>query len=97
MASNEMVIINKFLNMMWQYIKKWDIPCQTDIGTWDARDDDRVKWMDKFFKDYSVTREMEVLFNAWVASYELYIRDVSCGIPTLLQECNRMKGDVLNG
>ena len=82
--------INGLINKLWKFIKEHDIPPQCDIEAWDAIMADSEKMKD----DYSGTTPKNRLFRQWLVAYLEYMSDISKGIPTLMQEAEKVVKDI---
>lgn len=74
--------IYNFINAMWKFIKSHEIPTQNDNEAWDKVVDDIFE----LTKDHQTSDPIDRLFRLWVVAYLEYMRDVSKGIPTVMQE-----------
>lgn len=83
--------IYEFINKLWKFIKTTEIPSQADQLAWDQVVDDA----EQLTADYKTSDPLHRLFRAWVVDYLDYMKDISKGIPTLMQECNEVKRQVI--
>ena len=77
MASNEKEIINKFINVLWRWIKQWDAPAQTDGELWLAFQKSEQKMIDDFCEQYTVTEDLRLMFVKMANDYVEYCGRVS--------------------
>jgi len=79
MASNDKIIINKFINNLWQWVKKWEVPAQADHETWGALIDSESKLLAEFEKQYKLTDNLRHMFIQWMNDYIEYLGKESKG------------------
>lgn len=79
--------IYKFLCKFWTFIRTHEIPAQNDTAGWDLIIDEATE----VTKEYQTSDPMHVLFRMWMIAYLDYMKAISTGMPTLMQECNEVK------
>lgn len=72
MATNEKVIINKFINVLWRWIRGNEIPAQTDAEGWNAFIHSGHRILDEFEAEHFISNELHWLFIKWVNDYLEY-------------------------
>ena len=73
MASNEKQIINKFINVLWKWIRETDTPELTDNEMWDCITGMPKKLVDDFEKEYRTTEPMHEMFVKMANDYVEYM------------------------
>lgn len=71
-TNNDMISINKFMNVMWKWIRATQIPHQTDNEAWEAVDASAHKLVHDFEAEYKVSPDLHQLFIRWVNDYRQY-------------------------
>ena len=79
-----------FFNTFWQFIKHTNIPAQNDNDAWDKVVDEATE----VTKEYQTSDPMHVLFRMWMIAYLDYMKAISTGVPTLMQEANKVKAEI---
>ncbi len=82
--------IYNFINSLWKFIKHTEIPAQNDAEAWDKVVDEATE----VTKDYQTSDPMHVLFRMWMIAYLDYMSSISKGVPTLMQEANKVKAEI---
>lgn len=72
MTSNDKIIINKFINVFWKWIRDWEIPRQTDHEVWAAFINSANKLLKDFEAEYGVTEVLHMMFIQWINDYLEY-------------------------
>lgn len=87
----EMRKIYSFINQFWKFIKSHEIPAQNDDEAWDVVVADAAD----LTKDHQSSDPLDKLYRMWVIAYLEYMSSISKGMPTLMQECNSIKKEVM--
>lgn len=66
------VLINKFINVLWKWIRITDTPHQANDSAWEAFDDSAHKLVHDFETEYKVSPDLHQLFIRWVNDYRQY-------------------------
>lgn len=82
--------IYNFINSLWKFIKHTEIPAQNDNDAWDKVVDDATE----LTKEYQTSDPLHRLFRTWVMAYLDYMSSISKGVPTLMQEANKVKAEI---
>ena len=83
--------IYKFINALWKFIKNTEIPANNDNEAWDEVVDKATL----LTSEYKTSDPRDRLFRTWVIAYLDYMSAISKGVPTLMQEANEMKKQVM--
>ena len=82
--------INEFMNALWKSIKTTDIPTQNDNEAWDAV----LDTFGQLTQEHQGKAAVDRLFRAWVVDYLDYMKDVSKGMPSLMEEAKEVMKSV---
>lgn len=91
MENKNNVTIYAFINTLWKFIKHTEIPAQNDDDAWDKVVADATD----LTREYKTSDPLHVLFRMWTVAYLDYMNSISKGVPTLMQEANEMKEQVI--
>ena len=72
MANNDKVIINKFINVFWKWIRNTETPAQSDNEGWSAFCDSASRAVKAFEGEYMVSESLHWLFIKWMNDYLEY-------------------------
>ena len=82
--------IFNFINTMWKFIKHTEIPANNDNEAWDEVVDKATL----LTSEYKTSDPRDKLFRTWVIAYLDYMSAISKGVPTLMQEANKVKAEI---